>query len=321
MQGALIETRMVLLGLLVLLLAGCADAPAPGAETASPARPVLSLRGDTLPPLPLSPERRAALEADLAAARAAYEADPDDADALIWLGRRMAYLGRYHEAIDVYSHGLTLHPDDPRLYRHRGHRYITVRNFDRAIADLSRAAELMAGTPDQVEPDGAPNPAGIPRSTLHTNVWYHLGLAHYLNGDYEAALAAYQNALDASTNDDMLVATADWLYMTLRRLGRDAEAAAVLERIHPDMEILENHDYYRRLQMYRGELAPEALLGEETGPDRALSLATQGYGVGNWYLYNGQPDRARAVFEEVLAGAYWPAFGYIAAEADLRRMR
>lgn len=307
------------MGTLILLLIACADAPAPPPEPTP--TPVVSLLGDTLAPPPMAPERAAELEANLAAARAMYEAHPDSADAIIWLGRRTAYLWRYREAIAIYTQGLAMHPDDPRLYRHRGHRYITVRNFDQAIADLARAAELIQGTPDEVEPDGAPNPAGIPRSTLHTNIWYHLGLAHYLTGHLEAALAAYRNCLAASTNDDMLVATADWLYMTLRRLGRDAEAAEVLALIRPDMEILENHAYYRRLQMYQGERTPDDLLTVGDGQDWALTLATQGYGVGNWYLYNGQPDQARAVFEEVVAGSYWPAFGYIAAEADLRRMR
>ena len=52
----------------------------------------------------------------------------------------------------------------------------------------------------------------------------------------------------------------------------------------------------------------------------ALDLATQGYGVGNWYLYNGEEDEARRIFEHVLSGDYWAAFGYIAAEAELVRM-
>ena len=53
-----------------------------------------------------------------------------------------------------------------------------------AIADLRRASQLVAGKPDEVEPDGAPNKAGIPRSTLQSNIWYHLGLAQYLRGDF-----------------------------------------------------------------------------------------------------------------------------------------
>jgi hypothetical protein len=50
-----------------------------------------------------------------------------------------------------------------------------------------------------------------------------------------------------------------------------------------------------------------------------VQIATQGYGVGNWYLVNGDEKKAREVFERVLAGKAWAAFGYIAAEADLKR--
>src|SRR6185295_12437329 len=144
----------------------------------------------------------------------------------------LAYLGRFRDAIAAYTNGIARHADELRLYRHRGHRYITVRQFDLAIADLSRAARLVAGRADEIEQDGAPNQAGIPRSTLQSNIWYHLGLAHYLKGDFTRALAAYREGMKVSrVNDDMLVATSDWLYMTLRRLGRDAEARAVLDPI------------------------------------------------------------------------------------------
>lgn len=220
---------------------------------------------------------------------------------------------------DPTAEGIEKHPGDARMYRHRGHRYITVRELDNAIQDLEHAAELVRGTPDEVEPDGMPNPHGIPRSTLHSNIWYHLALAHYLKHDFGQALGAWHRALEVSDNDDMHVASADWLYMTYRRLGRDVEAARVLERIHADMEILENHAYHRRLLMYKGEIPADSLLNIQEIDD--VQLATYGYGVANWHLYNGEPDRARELFERILEGPQWPAFGYLAAEAELTASR
>ncbi len=118
-----------------------------------------------------------------------------------------------------------------------------------------------------------------------------------------------------STNDDMKVATADWLYMTYRRLGRAEEAAGVLGPITADMRILENTAYHRRLLMYRGEIPPDSLLDiQDADP---VQIATYGYGVGNWYLYEGDGERAREVFRRILEGPNWAAFGYIAAEAEL----
>lgn len=309
--------------LLVLFAAflclGCMEEAQHVEATASVAE-ATSLLGEPLYAPVFSGERKARLDSNLVVARTAYDADPTDANAIIWLGRRLGYLWRYQEAIDVFAEGLEQHPDDARLYRHRGHRYITVRDFDRAVADLSHAASLIEGTEDEVELDGQPNAAGIPTSTLHTNIYYHLGLAHYLKGDFEAARAAYDACLAASGNNDMRVATADWLYMTLRRLGRDDDAAAVLEPIHADMEILENTSYHRRLLMYKGEATPASLLEVEAGDDADLTFATQGYGVGNWYLYNGQQAQAEETFRRVLDSGYWAAFGYIAAEADLHRL-
>ncbi|NIR43309.1 MAG: hypothetical protein GWN99_05165 [Gemmatimonadetes bacterium] len=306
----------------VLILAGCSDpgqrSAARDAESQSQLQ-AISLFGEALFPPPLPDSVRLDWERKLVEARADYERHPDDAEAIIWYGRRTAYLGDYRRAIAIYSEGIEKHPDDPRMYRHRGHRFITVREFGRAIADLERAAQLIEGTADEVEPDGLPNARNIPTSTLHSNIWYHLGLAYYLSGDFRSTLRAYRECLKVSNNPDMLVATSHWLYMTLRRLDRDAEAAAVLEPIHSEMDVIENHSYHRLLLMYRGELSPEALLEQISTAD-AIENATIGYGVGNWYLYNDQPKQAIEIYRTVLRGSQWAAFGYIAAEADLRRL-
>ncbi|MGD8320831.1 MAG: tetratricopeptide repeat protein [Gemmatimonadota bacterium] len=255
-----------------------------------------------------------------AAAEDTLAAHPEDADALIWMGRRTAYLGRYRDAIAIYGRALALHPDDARIYRHRGHRYITVRELDHAIADLRRAAELTQGKPDEVEPDGLPNARGVPTSTLQFNIWYHLGLAYYLKGDFEAAADAYAQCAQVSVHPDSKVATAYWRTMTLMRLGREDEARQVLAEITPDMDVIESGGYLDLLMLYKGTGSPDDLLGPG-GDDATLESATAGYGVGAWYLLQGDRDRARSVFRRVLRGRdQWAAFGYIASEAELARM-
>lgn len=278
-----------------------------------------SVFGKPLYPMELTVEQRKPLEANLAEAEAQLTKSPNDEEKIIWLGRRQAYLWRYRDAIATYSKGLALHPTSYKLYRHRGHRYITIREFDRAVSDFERAVALIKDVPDEVEPDGAPNKYGKPRSTSHSNIWYHLGLAYYLKGDFNSALRAFQECMKFSTNDDMRVATLDWLYMTYRRLGRHGAARLLLDQVQPKMEILENDSYHRRLLMYKGLVKPEELLDTRNADD--LTIATQGYGVGNWYLVEGNRETAREIFERVVAGRQWAAFGYIAAEIDLKRMR
>jgi tetratricopeptide (TPR) repeat protein len=281
-----------------------------------------SLLGKPLFAPALPAERRAAMEKDLAAAQAAFDTDPSSAEAAIWLGRRTAYLGRYRDAIRIFSAAIEKHPSDARMYRHRGHRYISVRELDNAVADLSKAATLVEGRPDEVEPDGQPNAKNIPTSTLKTNIYYHLGLAHYLKGEFAPAADAYRLCMTHSKNADMQVATAHWQYMTLRRLGREAEAAAVLAPITADMAVIENDSYHRLLMMYKGATAAGVLLDASTA--EALDAVTIGYGVANWHLYNGRKEDARAILANLVdkyAETQWAGFGYIAAEADLARLR
>ena len=308
---------------LVYVAATCAGCSAPATQEAvapehrlPPGIEAISLVGDTLRPPALDSATRAGHEARLVAALREAQARPHDADALIWVGRRTAYLGRYREAIAVFTRGHAEFPDDARFLRHRGHRHVTVRDLDRAIADLEQAARLVAGRSDEVEPDGLPNARGIPTSTLQSNIWYHLGLARYLKADFPGAASAWSAGLAVSRNNDMLVATSYWLYLALRRAGRLAEAAALLEPIRADMEIIENRSYHRLLLVFTGALASDST---SAGAPGALDIATVGYGLGAWHQLNGRGEDARSWWRRVMAGGNWPAFGFIAAEAELAR--
>ena len=303
------------LALLVVSCRASAPTPVPGSRAEA-----VSLLGDTLVRPTLDSAAAARMERQLDEARAVAVARPNDAEAHIWVARRLGYLGRYNEAIATLSDALRRFPADARLYRHRGHRYITIRRFDDAIGDLSRAATLMAGRPDEVEPDGQPNARNIPIGSLQSNVWYHLALAHYLKGDWPAAVRAARAGIAVSGNPDRLVSQTHWLYMALRRDGRHADAARTLEPIRDDFDIVENQSYYQLLQMYKRGIAPAAL--DETmrtgiGTPSNASLA---YGVANWFLYTGDTARAISAFRQIVRTDQWASFGVIAAEADLARL-
>ena len=252
----------------------------------------------------------------LTQARAVLLRDPTDETAIIWYGRRMAYLGYFDNAVEIYATGLELYPDSAKLLRHRGHRYITLRKLDQAARDYERAAELIRGQEDEVEPDGQPNSRNIPTSTLHTNIWYHYGLAQYLRGELESAATCYANCLSASTNHDMEVAARYWLYLTLERLGRSEQAEAVLEPLAAEWHIIENHAYHRLLRLYKGELGLDAFAAEKKGTTAAGTL---GYGIARYHLIRGERERGAELLREVVAAGPSNAFGCIAAEADLQR--
>lgn len=272
----------------------------------------VSLAGKPLVPAEPSPEIRRKYEA----ARKAAAAAPESADALVWQGRWAAYAGDYREAIRIFTRGTERFPSDARFYRHRGHRYISIREFDRAVRDLEKAASLIKGKPDEIEPDGAPNPRGIPVSTLHSNIYYHLGLAYFLGNDLEKALVVCRKGFDTAPNDDMRVAAAHWLYMTLRLLGRGDEAQQALEPVRADMEVIENGVYHRLLLFYKGELVADAVAAED---EAATTNDAAAFGLANWRFYNGNRDEARKILASILKGEGWASFGFIAAEAAWAR--
>ena len=245
-----------------------------------------------------------------------YRIDPEDPDVLIWLGRRTAYLGEYREAVRIFTEGIYKHPEDPRMYRHRGHRYLTLRMFDMALSDFRNAEQLMRNMPDHIEPDGLPNPQGIPTSTLKSNVWYHMGLAYYVKGDFENAIEAYEKALDLELTEDMEIATLYWYYMALKRLGRDEQAGRAIAHVNEEIELLENDVYLNLLLVFNGIFDPDRLMERSTD---ALQNATLGYGLGNWHYINGREERAYEIWRDIYESSEWPAFGFIAAEAELAR--
>jgi tetratricopeptide (TPR) repeat protein len=267
-------------------------------------------------------------ERTLESARRRYDEDPSLAHA-VWYGRVLGFRYRFDDAIAVFSEALQRFPDSYELYRQRGHRYLSTRHFEEGLADLERAAALIEGLASWIEPDGEDNELPVPATSIQFNTYYHLGLAHYLLRNWREAAAAYRKCRDWVGDDDYdgITACADWLYMTLRRAGEDESARQVLESVPsgiPDEKFVEGPSYYRRLRMYRGELAPDDLLNPDRGTQQIHNLetiyATQGYGVGNWYLYNGRLPEARTIFERILESRSTSAFGYIAAELDLAEL-
>lgn len=254
--------------------------------------------------------------ADLPAARAAWERTPSDVDAIIWYGRRTAYTGAFAEAVAIYTEGLRLHPDEPHLLRHRGHRYISLRQYPLAIADLSRARRVVRGQPDEIEPDGQPNARGIPTSTLHSNIRYHLALAHFLAGDFGAAASLWENDARLAKTLDQNVAATHWAVLSYARAGDLAKARALLAPVRADWDIVENGSYHETLLWMKGERTDAQMRAAMTA---GVPAQTIGNGMAQWHLANGRRAEAERLFSEILAGERSASFGYLAAEATQAR--
>jgi len=267
----------------------CVIAAAPGAREASgqsvqyrsPAGVEYRAQADTGP---------------IARAQAALAADPRNVQLIIQLGIAQSGARQFREAIETFTRGLAIAPNDPMLYRWRGHRYLSVRELDRATTDLTRGYAL---------------------DSTNYGILYHLGIARFLRGNFSAAADAFRRAQPRAPDAGELAGSTDWLWMSLMRSGRKAEAEAMLARRPDSLPV--NNAYARRLKLYRGEIGPDSVF---TAADTAdVQVATLSYGLGNWYLVRGDTARARQYFVRSVRSGGWPGFGFMVSEAELRRLR
>ena len=232
----------------------------------------------------------------IARAERALTADQRNPQRFVDLAVAQSGVRQFREAIKTLTRGLEVSPNNALLLRWRGHRYLSVRDFDRALADLTRGSRID--------------------STIY-GIWYHLGIVRFERGEFAMAAAAFKRAQPIAPDAGELAGSTDWLWMSLSRAGRAAEAKAMLAR-RPDSLPIANA-YSRRLKLYRGEITPGEVFTPADTAD--VQVATLSYGVGNWYLVRGDTTEARKWFERSVKSGGWPGFGFIMSEVELRRTR
>lgn len=265
---------------LALLSAAAAPVVAQSVQYRSPAGVVYRAQRDTGP---------------IARAQQALAAEPRNVQRFIQLGVAQAGARQMREAVHTFTQALAVAPNDPMLLRWRGHRNLSVRDFDGAMADLTRGYGL---------------------DSTNYGILYHLGVLRFVRGDFNAAADAFARGQRHAPDGAELAGATDWLWMSLQRAGRAMEATTMLAR-RPD-SLPATNAYARRLRMYRRELAPEALFtASDTGD---VDVATLAFGLGNWYMVQGDTARARPQFQRSIRSGGWPAFGFIASETELARI-
>lgn len=241
------------------------------------------------------------------AARKKLAADPKNVSLVVALSQAQAGRRQYREAVATCTKGLAFAPKSADLYIERGHRELGLREFRSAERDLAHA-----GTLDPTKLDA----------------FYHLGLAHYFQGQFSAAAESFAKARALVKNSDSLIDCTNWLYASLRRAGKTAEAAEALARIGPDVKNTEPHLlFYLRLEhFYQGSLTERTVLpakpADANDTEAELSFDTVTYGVGNWRLYNNHDAKGAAeLFRQVVTGNAWNAWGFVGSEVQLAKAR
>jgi tetratricopeptide (TPR) repeat protein len=207
------------------------------------------------------------------------------------------------EAVATLTSAIAASPQNAALYTERGHRYLPLREFTKARADLTRAAQF--------------NPKDMA-------AWYHLGLAHYFLNEFSEAADAFAHAVATAPNTDERINSTNWLYAALRRAGKTAEAAKALEAVPPEMTNESPHTkfYLNLVRFFQGRMTEAEALPPEppasnTDQEVELPFDTVAYGIGNWYLYNGNPAKAQEYFRRVMKGHVWVTWGFIGSELQL----
>ena len=234
----------------------------------------------------------------IARAQSALDADPRSIPKHIALAVAQSGARQFREAISTLTRGLAIAPNDPMLLRWRGHRYLSVREFDLARADLTR---------------------GMALDSTNYGILFHLGVLRFVEGDFAGAADLFARAQPRAPDGGERAGSTDWLWMSLARAGRLAEATAMLERRPDSLPAPPGSAYVTRLRLYRGELTPATLISPADTAD--VQVATLNYGLGNWLMARGDTAGARAAWERAVASGGWPGFGFIVSEAELKRLR
>lgn len=232
-------------------------------------------------------------------------ADPKNPDLILKLALAQSAVREYREAVATCTRGLAIAPQNADLLTERGHREVGLREFTRARADLDRAVKIdpskMAG-------------------------YYHLGLAHYFLGEFAPAADAFRNAVQVAPSTDERINATNWVYASLRRANKPEEAAKALAEITPEMKNTEPHTFFylSLVRFFQGKMAeadavPPEPPANNTDQETELRFDTVAYGVGNWYLYNGNPAKAQEYFRRIVKGHVWMTWGFIGAEVEVAK--
>jgi tetratricopeptide (TPR) repeat protein len=299
---------------LIVLLAfalGCAKKAEPVVESA-PSPQAISFAGKPLFATPPTAAALAKSDSAINVIKAKGDLTEDD---YVEIGKQLVGTARYKEAVDNYTEGLAKTPNSYKLLRNRGHRYITLRQLDNCIADLTKAEELIRNEPDVMEY----GLDGKPTATVRHQVWYHIGVYNYLIGDYQKAGAAFEQAVATGGDLKNVVGASDWLYNCYQRQGEKTKAEAVIKPIMPDADTDKENAYFRRIMLYKGVIKPEQLVRVTMAPDSmGVNEVTKMYGLANWYSYNGDPATAGMLYKTILQSNAWPGFAYAGAEKDAK---
>jgi tetratricopeptide (TPR) repeat protein len=214
-------------------------------------------------------------------------------------GQTWRLKGEHEKAIAAFSEAVRLHPDYADAYYLRGLAYEAIADYDRSLADLKNVIQLEPGTIQGRLWDASGKGIDLDVS----RVCGCRGLASLQRGDYEAAIADFDESIRLDPHDtkvDVRLARGR-AYCVLGRFKEAIDDLRAVALTNPEDERVRFGIYYRWANCCRRIGSHTQAILNAGVAIRLDPNSPEAYFVrGSAYLDKGEPDKAIIDFTEAI---------------------
>lgn len=326
---------LVLLGIILISDSCKQDSKSSGSQTQGVAAPTESeLAGETFAvtvdgkrllriPEPDSIVKKN--KADVDAARMNYLGHLTEVKPYLNYGAQCLKSGLVENALQVLGKGIEQFPNTAELYYLRGIASVEARQFGAAVNDFWKAGKGIEGQKDVKGMLDKTEDEKKINATLHYEIYKWMGLAFQAQGDFSNAEKMFEVCTDFSTNPDLHCMSYYWQYQAYKRSGRGKEADQIQESVDPKMFISQvTKPYLDALLYYKGVISESELVDLNKLPqssNEAREWSIKAYAVAVKAFLENKDVKYKESLEKIIASPYWNQMPYIAAEADLHKLK
>ncbi len=285
----------------------------------------VSIDGKVLGKIPEPDSIVRANEERLTSTRNAYLQNLDKEISYLNYAKANLAVGTVENAVQVLTKGLNKFPNSADLYWMRAEALIITRQFNPAIQDLWKAGKVIEAQGPKMGIGELTEQEKRLGENLQYRIYRAMGLAFQHTGDFANAEKMWEIVGDFSNNPDLYCMAYYWQYPAYMRAGREADAKEILKTVTPNMSVMEiTRPYLESLLFYKGDIGASELVNASYTPLSSLEARDwliKMYAIGIKALLEKREGIAAETFKAMVATPYWNQAPYIAAEAELNRLR
>lgn len=196
---------------------------------------------------------------------------------------------RYREAAEVYTKAIELDPNRSDAVRQRAPRYLASLQTEKAVADFERSLELGCERGDTL---------------------YRLGIAYYLNGQFEQSMAAEAEAY-TYFDEEMGIAAMYWNTFAALKAGKEPELA---KQYYVGMKVGHHTAYDAVMALFTDHATMDETIAKLEAVNEDLEFAMMGFGTAMIARQRGMEELCDDILYTVVKhDSFWIGYGYIAA--------